>query len=238
MEHTKAGVLQVVEEIDHLLTAMRILTRTSERQRLHAQTHALEFSVELLLRRRNYILNVSLVVGTNQPPPYDLFPCENCHITYPSVFIMSWLEHILKSASIDYTSLCSRSCSQIFGEPVRSDQVYEGALYPMGSPFVAGPFRGPPRLGDALSELDEVELVCRCLGLVVTTLRTTAFTECPADTKLAESAYDLLNSRRNFGFDMDCVQDPQVNQCKLQLMKVLDSYAYCAANETLEKYTK
>ncbi|KAG8325143.1 hypothetical protein J6590_075299 [Homalodisca vitripennis] len=67
------NVLRVIGEIDELLNAIRILVRICEKQRLHKEAHALELSLELILRRRNYILNVS--VPTESAPPYDSFPC-------------------------------------------------------------------------------------------------------------------------------------------------------------------
>lgn len=191
-------VLRVVGELDGLLAALRLLIRTCEKQRFHIQTHALAFSYEIILRRRNYILNVSS--SNSDSPPYERYPCENCHITYPTSFLMSWLEYLLhETASFDQSktisesgieergdkevfevihhSLCNQSCLILFGASSSSvngiHRMVEGVLYPMGAPFVAGPIAGPPTTYSTslLGEFDELKLVLDTLRLVLKTLQ-------------------------------------------------------------------
>ncbi|KAG8270301.1 hypothetical protein J6590_097966 [Homalodisca vitripennis] len=229
--------------LHELLNAMRILVRICEKQRLHKEAHALELSLELILRRRNYILNVS--VPTGSAPPYDSFPCENCYMTYSSVFIMSWLDYLMNHARSSETSdgnaeemgfesrLCRRSCSLYFDTSPRSDHLVEGVLYPMGVPYVSGPEGGPPYSANprhlAFSENDELEYVHEASRRVLDTLSAVKDDGngpiAPwAGIRLAESVTNLLSARRSFGFDMDCVDDAEVNRCRSQLSAVLESY--------------
>lgn len=165
-------VLHVVEELDDILAALRLLIRACEKLKLHDPVHALELSLEVALRRRNYILNVSSVSGIG--PSYDIYPCENCYMTYPTAYLVSWLEYILKdeeapidididdgnvsccsnsnapvcsvrsSKSSSSSLLCRRTCSLYFDTRPRDDQLADGVLYPMGAPYVSGPKGDPP----------------------------------------------------------------------------------------------
>lgn len=176
-------VLRVIEELDDILTALRLLIRACEKRKLHDPTHALELSLELVLRRRNYILNVSSVVGTG--PPYDVFPCENCCITYPSAFLLSWIEFIIKddmlkmdnadhrnsetpidepcSSTSSSSLLCKPTCALYFGTRPRADHIVDGVLYPMGAPYVSGPKGYPPYASSSL-DLHSISTTNRLIG--------------------------------------------------------------------------
>lgn len=256
-------VLRVVEELDGLLAALRLLIRTCEKQSFHIQTHALTFSLEIILRRRNYILNVSS--SNMDSPPYERYPCENCHITYPTSFLMSWLDYLLqKAASFDQpernakgveeeagrdeeidNSLCNQSCLILFGSMSGGvngiHRMVEGVLYPMGAPFVAGPIASPPSTYSTslLGEFDELKLVLDTLRLVVNKLYTNDMrrdkSHGSADICLAESVLNLIEARRYFGFDMDCVNDVKVNACRSHLFDVLETYESQVLVETFDQ---
>lgn len=243
-------VLHVVEEIDDLMTALRFLVRTCESRGFHCETHALELALELLLRRRNYILNVTSNLGRG-PPPYDSFPCETCYITYSTVFIMSWLEYVLNLARDSAgvcnadtgvqlnTALCKRSCAEHFGTPVLADHLTDGVLYPIGVPYVPGPKREPPDdmlnklTGRKPGEFDEIRYVRDTVGLVLERLDAEETTvhdrdgeegsTYSEDRHLAETVFKLLDARRHFGFDMDCVSDEDVERYRKVLVGELKS---------------
>lgn len=222
------------------MAALKTLTRTCERRTLHRESHLLDLSSELLLRRRNYIMNVS---GS----PFDSYPCENCFITYPTAFVVSWLYYLLKlpaDRDDDFIAagLCKRSCSYHFATTAQTVHLTEGVLYPMGAPFVAGPLTGPPDCEGASSisvvdELDELQHVTGALRLVVRAMRNHHSPDSSvgsADIDLAESVTKLLESRRHFGFDMDCVRDPNVALCRARMFETLYSYDSRVAAETLD----
>lgn len=250
-------VLRVVEELDDLLMAFRLMIRSCERHKLHGETHALELSAEILLRRRNYILNVS-----SSSRRYDSFPCESCHITYPTTFIMSWLKHILSTLYDDessstqtlrYPSLCKNTCSLYFDTPINTDHMIERSLYPLGLPYTPGPVNKPPSPSllhfpkstilhnTRIGECDETEYVYKTLRFVSKRLRKIKDLQIndnklrkkvyAIDIGLAESAGKLLRSRRHFGFDMDCVNNTKVNSCRARFSEVLLSYG----TKTLEE---
>lgn len=240
--------LRVIEELNSILIALRMLIKTCENHRLHRQAHALELSLELMLRRRNYILNIySISAGSGSL--YGEFPCENCYITYPSVFVMSWLDYILKSAvSVNVNGyekidcepptdhLCNSSCRLKFGASARADHRPEGALYPMGAPFTAGPSDRPPAVSQQLSEFDEVGYVRNTLSLVLKSLESEyANTKTSVEVELLECILKLLECRRHFGFDMDCVRDIQVEMYSTQLSNCLQSYDSRVLVETFDR---
>lgn len=237
--HESLQVPHVVQELDCLLAAIRLLVRACERRRLHRQMHALQLSCELMLRRRNYILNVQLLLpgGSEEAPAYNSFPCENCYFTYPTVHVMSWLAYILRSATdgltIDPPShlLCNQSCALTFGTPPLADIAAEGALYQLGAPFVAGPRAAPPEIVRETSESAEIEYVREALLFVLKSLSPDGATDgstkeeiVTAERDLVECISRLLDCRRHFGFDMDCVHDPHIELCRAQLSSCLQSY--------------
>lgn len=196
-------MLRVIEELDNIMTALRLLIKACEKIKLHIPTHALELCLELILRRRNYILNVCRVTGTGLR--YDAFPCENCSITYPTAFILSWLEYVLKEMArtegdnscgcedveVCLSLLCKCTCTLHFGTRLRADHVVDGILYPLGAPYVTGPRGNPPRSSlrsptvdifspthDRLvSECDEIECLYRTVNIVYNQLLSNAFRE-------------------------------------------------------------
>lgn len=237
-------VLGVIEELDDILTSLRLLTRTCEKQRLHDPAHAFELCLEIVLRRRNYILNVSSIAGTG--PPYDVFPCENCSITYPTTFLLTWLDYIISSRNDSDTDdthassslLCRRSCSLYFGAPRTVDHLADGVLYPMGVPYVSGPIGVAPRLvsfnvtaelpltADRLvGECDEIDRLYATLNAVRNRLSAD-------DRSLTEALMSLLRARRYFGFDMDCLNDADVNASRLRLSELLHAYDKRLLNES------
>lgn len=246
-----SDVLRVVDEINDILTAVRLLIRTCERCKLHRETHALEICLELMLRRRNYILNVSFV--TNENYGYDSFPCDNCSITYPTVFLIYCLDRMLANSdgSCDYSSLCRRSCSIVFDTPPQIGHIMEGVLYPMGEPYVAGPSYSAPATAAAvhttpyrlLDECDETKSVFETFRYVasrfgVANTNDGGSTSCfstTAVTTLAECLTNLLAARRNFGFDMDCIYDADVERCRTLLSVALHSYNDNVLGETVER---
>ncbi|KAG8325144.1 hypothetical protein J6590_075300 [Homalodisca vitripennis] len=92
----------------------------------------------------------------------------------------------------------------------------------MGVPYVSGPEEGPPYSATsrhlAFSENDELEYVHEASRRVLDTLSAVKDDgngpiASWAGIRLAESVTNLLSARRSFGFDMDCVDDAEVNRC-------------------------
>lgn len=250
-------VLRVIEELDDILTALRVLTRTCEKRKLHMSTHALELASEIVLRRRNYILNACSMAGIG--PTYDSFPCENCYITYPTAFIISWLEYMSKyngtpDGQTCWSLLCKRTCSLYFDTPPTVDRLVDDVLYPMGAPYSAGPKGGPPELllscgsrvfGEhygrptssslyprLVGECEETDCLYRTVDVVSRLMRFDNEDDTRSDSILAGCLANLLYTRRNLGFDMDCIDNSEIDESRLRLSEALHSFGSEFLDET------